>query len=343
MLISLGARGDSCHDLLNQCRTDKSAVAELSRDLNFCKINFKASKCDEFLSDHPELSHQKNTCAPYDVCKQNSQSLFLRGCKDYGIEITTSVTDKLKGLSRNCKAGYLKGLCVTENILKGTLNNLWYYTFNPIIDVRDLPKMPRQFIEHYKSYQQKFSCLNSQAQHKFACMLAVEVGSAVVPAAGALRYAKLIQEMKSIQILSAGMAHKKLFPIISKRLKKSGKFRFFKMSEELPFNETTLTPGKGYTALVSDGKVILGEDFINSNGTRTGTHIKLKALVSSEKNYHGEGGAVRINKDGSIDISGYHRKEKSLEAANLIADYFKKALPEAKIRVTAGRLSELDP
>lgn len=110
-----------------------------------------------------------------------------------------------------------------------------------------------------------------------------------------------------------------------------------------PLGPTTLTPGKTYTTIERKGKIVIGED-IRGDGARSnsGTHIELNRRVASElpitpteylRDPNLRGGSIRVNSDGSVDVSGYHNVGKSDEQNQLAADNLAAALREAGVRV----------
>lgn len=122
--------------------------------------------------------------------------------------------------------------------------------------------------------------------------------------------------------------------------------------EELPITDNIFTPGQGYVVIVHDNKLVIGENFVgaNSDGTK-GSHITLNrrlAGAENEKDYEGFGGAIRVNHDGSIDISGFHMAsiiedaQNNARAAQRIQALILEANPNAVTRITADRLSALD-
>jgi site-specific DNA-adenine methylase len=56
-----------------------------------------------------------------------------------------------------------------------------------------------------------------------------------------------------------------------------------------------------------------------------------------------EGGAIRINRDGSFDVSGFRRTQASQTSADQMANAIRAAIPNAVIRTTPDRLSTLTP
>lgn len=97
--------------------------------------------------------------------------------------------------------------------------------------------------------------------------------------------------------------------------------------------------GKSYLAIVANGKLVLGEGYRNGAGTTSNTHNQLRDDVSVGM---GLGGAVRFNIDGTIDVSGYHSKTTSPEAARAMFEILRSTLPsDVQIRSTPGRLTDL--
>lgn len=148
--------------------------------------------------------------------------------------------------------------------------------------------------------------------------------------------------------------------LIVRSLNQSPEIRFFDGEERAP---TAIEPGKSYTVIVRKnylvvGKEIPGIEIVSSplglyerpgplGGTKS--HVRLsrqeksffKRLFSSELDFDGNAGAIRINPDGSIDVSGRHIGMNDLSAAEKIRDRLLRIVPRAVLRITAGRLSEI--
>lgn len=122
--------------------------------------------------------------------------------------------------------------------------------------------------------------------------------------------------------------------------------RFMRAGEpESTITENAFTPGKGYVAIIHDGKLVIGENFVGNSGNTKGSHVTLKSRLTGIKmstNYEGQGGSIRVNYDGSIDISGYHLTNKSEKAAKRIQKLILQANPNAVTRITGDRLSALE-
>jgi hypothetical protein len=131
------------------------------------------------------------------------------------------------------------------------------------------------------------------------------------------------------------------------RLNQSGNFRFFRQNRtEAPM---TLRPGESYVAVIYRGKIVIGERYRNPNSTTgsptQGTHVMLLQDVTGRpyNNTAYEGGAIRINRDGSFDVSGFRRTQASQTSADQMANAIRAAIPNAVIRTTPDRLSTLTP
>lgn len=120
------------------------------------------------------------------------------------------------------------------------------------------------------------------------------------------------------------------------------KVRFFRNNREMPFSPSLLTPGKSYTALIHNGKLVIGEDVLEGGATR-GSHVKMMRDMGAndELDYKDRGGAIRVNMDGSIDVAGYHIKYSSQAAADELEAQIRLNFPNAKIRKTRGKLEDL--
>ena len=88
--------------------------------------------------------------------------------------------------------------------------------------------------------------------------------------------------------------------------------------------------------------MVLGDGYINRfrPESRSGTHADLArdhGLPPGSR----DGGAIRVNPDGSIDVSGYHARTESQSAANAIRDILLSINPNLTVRTTPGRLTDL--
>lgn len=136
------------------------------------------------------------------------------------------------------------------------------------------------------------------------------------------------------------------FKKVSEAFKSSELTLFYDGREAMP--SALIEPGKSYTVVVHKGKLIIGKDTpaynTNKIGSR-GSHITLIGLftkIEVDASYIGNSGAIKFHPNGVIDISGYHHKKISQEAADKIAELVKAIIPEAKLRITADRLNALD-
>lgn len=131
------------------------------------------------------------------------------------------------------------------------------------------------------------------------------------------------------------------FTLLNKRLSDSGKFRLFRAGiGEVTFFERGVKPGKTYTALVHQRQIILGEGYLGPNGTTKRSHPVLLQDIKPEGISY-RGGAVRVNIDGSIDVSGYHSGSDGNWSSGIMAKQFRDALPGVRVRAIGGRLSDL--
>jgi hypothetical protein len=132
---------------------------------------------------------------------------------------------------------------------------------------------------------------------------------------------------------------------ISTNLGKSDDIIFYRKGKKVRMNASTLTPGKSYVVVIEDNKLVIGEDYVGNTGTTRASHMALRKDHTGlyDRDYLGRGGAIRVNTDGSVDVSGYHIMQKDLNAAKRIAAKLKGALGNVDIRITGDRLKTLDP
>lgn len=106
-------------------------------------------------------------------------------------------------------------------------------------------------------------------------------------------------------------------------------------------------PGNTYTVVIYKGYLILGKNIPGEDGSfgSSRSHINLLVYAGAERvgmrSYLGNGGAIRINSDKSISISGYHTEKKDPEAANRIGDALTAIYSSVKLHLTGDRLSTL--
>ena len=139
---------------------------------------------------------------------------------------------------------------------------------------------------------------------------------------------------KNVQEVGEGLSQSRIFSFYKK-----GKGR-------VPITKDTFTPGKSYVTVEHNGKIVIGEDIVGFGGTTSGSHLTLRdTLTNYQGMAGGRGGSIRTNPDGSIDVSGYHALgidiKASKEAARVLVEQLKAALPGVKIRSTHKRLSTL--
>lgn len=127
-----------------------------------------------------------------------------------------------------------------------------------------------------------------------------------------------IGELRSLLIRKSG-GRPTTASVLGARLGQSDRFALFNRSGMQTLDASALTPGKSYTTIERNGRIIIGED-IGENGVTAGTHVELSRLSSSrypfdvaEASRTGDfnmtrGGAIRVNADGSVDISGFHNQ-----------------------------------
>lgn len=191
-------------------------VATIGQGLDTCHLSYSAHNCDAYLLQHPKLQAQRNRCDSDDVCRNLTRKGFAEGCKDYGIEVGSSVLQSLKKLNAGCDKGLWQGVCAGGNAVSGVASTFWYYAFHPLI--LQLPKVPSKVSEAYEKYQKTFACLDSRAQQKLACYLAVQAGTAFVGVGlAAAKYANFAEEMTAAyEEAPAAVAVRKAAPALVK-------------------------------------------------------------------------------------------------------------------------------
>lgn len=127
---------------------------------------------------------------------------------------------------------------------------------------------------------------------------------------------------------------------LGKAVRNAENFSYFNNGIAMQFDPKSVQEGKSYTVLYWKGNVILGENYKGINGTYSSTHGSLAHSADLDP-FKCIGGAIKFNKYGIIDVGGYNSKNPDPVAAYLIALAFQKAVPDAVIRVTPGRLTEL--
>jgi hypothetical protein len=132
------------------------------------------------------------------------------------------------------------------------------------------------------------------------------------------------------------------FEELNSKVSRSFKILFFKEGKLLKVSEAAFTPGKSYVTVIKDGKLLIGEDYRNSIGGLSETHRMLMkdAGALDDLAYDDLGGALLINEDGSIIVSGQHKKNPSEKAMRAIAKKLREIFPDADIKTTPGRLKE---
>jgi hypothetical protein len=118
--------------------------------------------------------------------------------------------------------------------------------------------------------------------------------------------------------------------------------RFFDGTEEL--TAPAFKAGESYTLVLKGRETLLvGRNTIGENGViaSSGSHRVLNRMADGD--YRTTlSGAMRVNKDGSIDISGFSTKGVRAFNADAIEQFIKKIVPEGTaIRSTGDRLSTL--
>ncbi len=131
-----------------------------------------------------------------------------------------------------------------------------------------------------------------------------------------------------------------MFSDKSKAVDQFGNPNIFEQYKKM--DSTTLKPGNSYVVLVRDGVLYIGDNYRNARGGTNFTHIQLARDFGFEEEYFfGMGGAIRVNRDGSIDIGGRHMMENDMESAELIEQVIHRVNPNIRTRTTAGRVLDM--
>lgn len=138
--------------------------------------------------------------------------------------------------------------------------------------------------------------------------------------------------------------------IFTETVDNSNLIRLFRESAEVEvlrqmpgktMRDLAIKPGTSYTALIYKEKLFLGDNIIGMFDSRyggRGSHLTLRSILKASDFI---GGAVRVNLDGSIDISGYHGQKSDPDAEFAIRRIIERVAPMASIRSTPDRLSTL--
>lgn len=301
-----------------------------------CRASFNSLNCAQVVRDrYPEFLDEVATCSTRDVCQQALVSNFGRGCGRFGIQ----VRDQFVSAIQSMNACVQDWSCIGRSMLSGIADVLM-----PGRAVARAVTSTIQSVRDDINRAQVMSCFNSVTQAQFACHLLVKYGMAVATAG---RGAAMLGRMGSLEALMrlppmSIIAARRLAAQQSRRLASSGRFRFFNRNRR----EATvaLNPGESYVVVVHEGKVVIGERYVNPQGRTptAGTHLMLfEDLTGRPMRSSYQGGAIRMNRDGSFDVSGYRRARADQPSADAIAAAIREAVPGARVRVTADRLSSL--
>ncbi|MGZ3773645.1 MAG: hypothetical protein ACXVCY_15065 [Pseudobdellovibrionaceae bacterium] len=317
-----------------------------------CESQIKELNCDSFFEKHPQYLSEKLKCDSYQVCKMSLESSFLNGCERYGVHVKD---DFMAGL--NSEIQCLKDSnCMKKKAVHDLLYPFWLLLGEDL----QTPLLKQGIASVHRDLQniKYVGCLSPEAQAEMQCYLMVKyggalvLGSTVVGRASILRMKMLEKQMIELAELNEARATNAVKDLAF-QLYQSGKFRFLRNGKEYSINGNVLERNKSYTVLVYKGQVIIGDNYVGFTGTTAGSHVPLHVDIdkishgglNSEEferiSFQGQAGAIRINADGSVDVSGYHRKGVSEDAAKLISDSIREAAPNVNLRVTPDRLSSL--
>lgn len=303
-----------------------------------CHARFRSQNCTQEVNDnYPEFADQIATCSAHDVCQSAMISTFGRGCGRFGVQIK----DQFLGTIQGMNACVQNWRCVGNQMLTGVMTILF-----PGLAAQRAANAAIQGVRDDINRAQVMGCFNSVTQAQFACHLLVKYGMAIATAGRATAMLGRMGTLDRLMRLPANvlLRARRIAAQQSQRLTQSGNFRFFNRSRtEAPI---ALRPGESYVAVVHNGKIVIGERYRNPNGTTPtqGTHLMLLEDITGRP-YRAaySGGAIRINRDGSFDVSGYRRGQADQRSADLMEAAIKEAIPGAVVRSTPDRLSTLAP
>ncbi len=115
----------------------------------------------------------------------------------------------------------------------------------------------------------------------------------------------------------------------------------------IPNEQVALSRGQSYTVVQTrEGELVIGENIpslYDDTIGGAGSHVTLSDFANIEGYSYINPGAIRVNRNGSIDISGRANQGDSLQRANRIRALVEELFPGASLRVTPGRLSDFPP
>ena len=307
-----------------------------------CTSRTQSLGCAQFFSEFPEYAANRMQCEPYEVCKLGNDATTAEGCRRFGVQL---------------KDGFIDALSPSPSTLAWSA--LFFLSPSTYFATRG-NTVAKEAVESFKNDTKQIenmACLDPETQAQLQCYLLAKYGSVVTGAAGAARFAAgsfmarmatlerslLTSSRASGRSIMSRMIPKNPAAQIGPAFRNSGKFRFFRAGKgEVELGPDTLKAGRSYTVVIRNRKIVIGENYRGSDtGTTSRSHVPLDKDAGGDGNTY-FGGAIRINQDGSIDVSGYHRLRTSQRAADDITAAIRDALPEARIRSTANRLSTLD-
>lgn len=307
-----------------------------------CRNMQRELQCAQVVRNFPGFTDHGMSCTPYDVCRTGLTSTLVRGCGRYGIQV------------RNEFAGFLRqmGECLHDWSCMGNafLRSVTTVLFPGQAAVRMGQAMAQEIREDFEKARY-LQCFDPETQGQFACYLTVKYGLAATGVAGLARTgaAAMVGRMASLErrllrFRNGRPSARTIVRSYSTDLAASGNVRILRRTNprnpgrELNFAGDTLRPGQSYTVLVRDGKVVFGQGYRNADGSYAMTHLDMLEDLGSSRRSPYTGGSVRINRDGSIDVSGYSRQTANPRSANAIADILRETIPDARINVYEGRL-----
>lgn len=304
-----------------------------------CHARFNSLNCENVVHDnYPEFAEEIATCSNHDVCQQALVSTFGRGCGRFGIELKDQFVATVQGVNA-CVQNWR---CAGAQILNGVMTIL-----NPGRAIARAAQSTIQSVRDDFNRAQVMGCFNSVTQAQFMCHLMVKYGMAVATGG---RAAMMLGRMGSLEALikmpgNVLLRARRLAAQRSQTLAQSGGFRQFRQGRgEKPI---TLRPGESYTAIISHGKVVLGERYVNRNpgadSRFSQTHLMLYRDANNGRQPPGTylGGTIRLNRDGSFDVSGFRQKKPHPESEAALRRALELAVPGVRIRSTPDRLSTL--
>lgn len=115
------------------------------------------------------------------------------------------------------------------------------------------------------------------------------------------------------------------------------------------FGSEVFRTGESYTVVIVNDFMYVGKGHLGPWKTFEKSHLVLFSDAKEDLKNEGivangnwKGGAIRVNLDGSIDVSGRHLGRLSRSSEHEIVSFLKSASPEIRIRSHPDRFKDLD-